>query len=74
MSSGLVFTSMGEKVFIWQYSDCSFPLNSSPLPVPGVKDGLDGGGDLGEEGELGDEGEQVDDKFAENETRWLNRI
>ncbi len=37
--------------------------------MPGVKDGLDAGGDLGEEEELGDEGEQVDDKFAENETR-----
>ena len=49
--------------------------------MPGVKDGLDAGGDLGDEvelgdegeladeGELGDEGEQVDDKLAENETR-----
>ncbi|XP_023341226.1 uncharacterized protein LOC111711178 isoform X2 [Eurytemora carolleeae] len=58
----------------WQnytlYPDCSFPFNSSPLPVPGVKDGLDAGGDLGEEEELGDDGEQVDDKFAENETSF----
>ena len=43
--------------------------------MPGVKDGLDAGGDLGnevelgDEGELGDEVEQVDDKLAENETR-----
>ena len=40
--------------------------------MPGVKDGLDAGGDLGNEVELGDEGElgeQVDDKLAENETR-----
>ena len=43
--------------------------------MPGVKDGLDAGGDLGDEVELGDEGElgdeveQVDDKLAENETR-----